>query len=44
MFTDVVGFSRIALGISPNLVMDMLQDLFGRFDKLLDVHGVGKLE
>ncbi|KAL7538340.1 hypothetical protein ACHAWF_006058 [Thalassiosira exigua] len=44
LFTDVVGFSRISLGISPSLVMDMLQDLFGRFDKLCDVYGVGKLE
>ena len=44
VFTDIVGFSRIAMGIAPIKVMDMLQDLFNRFDELCDLHGVMKLE
>lgn len=44
IFTDIVGFSRIAMDIQPKDVMDMLQDLFFRFDELCDVHGVLKLE
>jgi class 3 adenylate cyclase len=44
IFTDIVGFSRIAMGVTPIKVMDMLQNLFNRFDELCDVHGVMKLE
>lgn len=44
IFTDIVGFSRISLDISPIKVMDMLQNLYNRFDELCDVHGVLKLE
>jgi class 3 adenylate cyclase len=44
IFTDIVGFSRIAMGVTPIKVMDMLQNLFNRFDQLCDVHGVMKLE
>jgi class 3 adenylate cyclase len=44
IFTDIVGFSRIAMGVTPIKVMNMLQNLFNRFDQLCDVHGVMKLE
>jgi len=44
VFTDIVGFSRISMDITPTCVMDMLQNLFNRFDELCDVHGVLKLE
>jgi len=44
IFTDIVGFSKISLELSPIKVMNMLQDLFNRFDNLCDVHGVMKLE
>jgi len=44
IFTDMVGFSRIAQALSPLQVMDMLQSLFDRFDKLCDLYGVKKLE
>ncbi len=44
IFTDIVGFSRICLDLEPIGVMNMLQDLFGRFDSLCDVHNVMKLE
>jgi len=44
VFTDIVGFSRISMDIEPLKVMDMLQNLFNRFDELCDLHGVMKLE
>lgn len=44
VFTDIVGFSRISMDIEPIKVMDMLQNLFNRFDELCDLHGVLKLE
>ena len=44
VFTDIVGFSRISMEIKPIKVMDMLQNLFNRFDELCDLHGVMKLE
>lgn len=44
VFTDIVGFSRISMDIAPIKVMDMLQNLFNRFDELCDLHGVMKLE
>ena len=44
IFTDIVGFSGIAMDVKPIQVMDMLQSIFSRFDELCDVHDVLKLE
>ncbi|KAL3823762.1 hypothetical protein ACHAXA_004855 [Cyclostephanos tholiformis] len=44
IFTDIVDFSRIAMEISPLEVIDMLHNLFSRFDTLCEKHGVMKLE
>ena len=44
IFTDIVGFSRISINVPPLKVMDMLQDLFSRFDWLCEHHDVLKLE
>ncbi|KAL7534322.1 hypothetical protein ACHAXR_005794, partial [Thalassiosira sp. AJA248-18] len=44
IFTDIVKFSEISLTMKPIKVMDMLQDLFSRFDALCDRFGVQKLE
>lgn len=44
IFTDIVGFSRLSLDMKPLKVMDMLQDLFSRFDALCDRYGIQKLE
>ena len=44
IFTDIVGFSKMALGMKPLEVVDLLQSLFGRFDSLCNKHGVTKLE
>jgi class 3 adenylate cyclase len=44
IFTDIVNFSQISLDMKPIKVMDMLQDLFSRFDVLCDRFGIEKLE
>ena len=44
IFSDIVGFSKIALKLPPVQVMDMLQDLFSRFDMLCKKYGIFKLE
>jgi len=44
IFLDIVGFSRMSLELKPIQIMDMLHDLFGRYDNLCDRHGVLKLE
>ena len=44
IFADIVNFSKISLDMKPIQVMDMLQDIFSRFDALCDHHGIQKLE
>ena len=44
IFTDIVGFSRMAMTSRPVDVMDLVQSLFSRFDLLCKKHGVMKLE
>lgn len=40
---DVVGFTPMCSVVHPAAVMAMLNDLFSRFDALLDKHGVSKV-
>ena len=44
IFVDIVGFSRISNYITPSDVMDMLQDLFHRFDKICQKYNILKLD
>jgi len=44
IFLDIVGFSKFSMKLKPIQVMDMLHDLFGRYDALCDKHDVLKLE
>jgi class 3 adenylate cyclase len=44
IFADIVGFSKSSMNLKPMKVMDMLQDLFSRFDEMCERHGVLKLE
>ena len=44
VFVEIVGFSEISNRIPPSDVMDMLQDLFHRFDKVCKKHNVLKLD
>ncbi len=44
IFTDIVNFSEMAMCMAPLEVVDMLHDMFSRFDALCDKHGISKLE
>ena len=44
IFTDIVNFSEMAMCMAPLEVVDMLHDIFSRFDALCDKHGITKLE
>ena len=43
MFTDVVGFTKICSQIKPMQVVDMLNNMYTRFDKLTEKHKVYKV-
>lgn len=36
LFADIAGFTAMAKAVAPHIVMAMLNDLFSRFDALLD--------
>ncbi len=44
LFADIVGFTAMSRGIPPMAVLDLLDDLFGRFDKLALALGVEKIK
>lgn len=44
LFSDIVGFTRISSSVRPTQVMDMLNELFSRFDALCEKHNVYKVE
>ena len=44
IFIDIVGFSAIANEIPPSEVMNMLQDLFQRFDSICKNHKIQKID
>jgi class 3 adenylate cyclase len=44
LFADLVGFTRVAGGISPDTLVTMLDELFSRFDGLAELHGLEKIK
>ena len=40
---DIVGFTSMSKEVAPAAVMCFLNDLFGRFDAMLEQHGVSKV-
>lgn len=44
LFADIVGFSKLALKMSPRYIVDLLNLLFTRFDRLAEKHGVEKIK
>lgn len=44
MFADIVGFTRIAEGLTPQQVFTMLNKIFSSFDELAEKHGVEKIK
>jgi adenylate cyclase len=44
LFADVVGFTRLSKQLLPSQLVQVLEDLFGRFDALAEEHGVEKVK
>lgn len=44
LVADIVNFTPISARFGPREVVDMLNDLFTRFDELVDKHGVEKIQ
>ena len=44
LFADIVGFTKLSEFLGPREVVSMLNDIFGRFDKLVDDHNLEKIK
>ena len=44
MFADIVNFTEIAEGMSPNAIFSMLNKIFSSFDSLAEKHGLEKIK
>jgi class 3 adenylate cyclase len=44
VFSDIVGFTPIGSAMSPNELVSVLNELFGRFDELAARHGLEKIK
>uniref|UniRef100_A0A383WI74 Guanylate cyclase domain-containing protein n=1 Tax=Tetradesmus obliquus TaxID=3088 RepID=A0A383WI74_TETOB len=44
LFADIVGFTNMSKEVEPETVMEFLNDLYCRFDNLLEAAGVYKVE
>ncbi|HEX4984858.1 MAG TPA: adenylate/guanylate cyclase domain-containing protein [Burkholderiales bacterium] len=44
MFADVVNFTRLAEELTPNQVVSFLDEVFTRFDRLTEKHGLDKIK
>lgn len=42
--SDLAGFTRVASDLQPKQVVELISDLFGRFDELTDKFGIYKVE
>ncbi|WP_298624335.1 adenylate/guanylate cyclase domain-containing protein [uncultured Zoogloea sp.] len=44
MFADIVDYTRIASGMTPKAVFEMLNRIFCRFDELCEQHGLERIK
>ena len=44
LFADIVEFSRLATRMSPSDLVELLNDIFSRFDWLAELHGLEKIK
>lgn len=44
LFADIVGFTQIAQRVSADQVVELLNNLFSAFDRLVERHGVEKIK
>jgi adenylate cyclase len=44
LFADIVEFTKFAESVDPEVVVDVLNDIFSRFDQIADKHGLEKIK
>ena len=44
LFADLVGFTRFSEGVSPRVLVDVLNDIFTRFDAIAEERGLEKIK
>jgi guanylate cyclase len=44
LFADIAGFTKLTSSISPTELVEMLSQLFSRFDQLAEKHGLEKIK
>jgi class 3 adenylate cyclase len=44
LFADIVGFTPLSAGLSPEQVVDLLDEVFSTFDRLADERGLEKIK
>jgi adenylate cyclase len=44
LFADIVGFSKFSEGLSPEILVGILNDIFSRFDAIADARGLEKIK
>lgn len=44
LFADLVGFTQASAGMSPEMLVELLNSIFSRFDILVDRYGVEKIK
>ncbi|HEY9839761.1 MAG TPA: adenylate/guanylate cyclase domain-containing protein [Candidatus Obscuribacterales bacterium] len=44
LFADIVAFTKFAEGVSPEILVDLLNDIFTRFDNIADERGIEKIK
>jgi len=44
LFADIAGFTALSRSLKPHRVVELLNDLFSRFDALADTHDVEKIK
>ncbi len=44
LFADIVGFTKMTASMPPAELVDLLSQLFSRFDRLADQHGLEKIK
>ncbi|WP_198525109.1 PAS domain S-box protein [Kamptonema formosum] len=44
LFADIVGFTELSASISPTELVELLNQIFSRFDRLAEKHGLEKIK
>ena len=44
LFADIVGFTKLAARVSPTQLVYLLNEIFSRFDRLAEKHGIEKIK